>query len=71
MQFLKLHCLPVTDMQGGVSLMIVTFQSFLIHGKHFKRLANIYLMHLEELDLTSNIKVSVLTFKCEKKVILT
>lgn len=66
-----MHCLPVTDMQGGVSLVIVTFQSFLIHWKHFKCLANIYLMHLEEFDLTSNIKVSVLTFKCEKNAILT
>lgn len=71
MQFLKLHCLLVTDMQGGMSLVIVTFQSFLIHGKHFKCLANIYLMHLEELDLTSNAKMSVLTFKREKNVILT
>lgn len=48
-------------MQGGMSLVTVTFQSFLIRGKHFKCLANVYLMHLEKLDL--NAKVSVLTFK--------
>lgn len=56
MQFLKLHCLPVTDMKGGMSLMIVTFQSFLTHGKHFKCSPNIYLMHLEELDLNLKYK---------------
>lgn len=71
MQFLKLHYLPVTEMKDGKSLVIVAFQTFLIRGKHFKRLTNIYLMHVEELDLTSNKKVSVLTFKCEKNVILT
>lgn len=39
--------------------------------KHFKCSANIYLIHLEELDLTSNKKVSVLILKCGKNVILT
>lgn len=42
-------------------------QEILINGKCFKSSANIYLMHLEELDLTSNKKVNVMTFKCGKK----
>lgn len=70
MQLLKLHCLSVTDMKDSKSLVIVAFQSFWIHGKHFKCSANIYLVHLEELYLTSNKKVSVLTFKYEKVLFL-
>jgi len=58
------------EMKDGKSLVIVGFQSFLIHGKHFKCSANTYLIHPEKLNITSSEKVSVLTFKCEKNIIL-
>lgn len=37
---------------------------FLMHEKHFKCSANIYLICLEELDSTPNEKVSALNSKC-------
>lgn len=54
-------------MKDGKILVTVASQTFLILGKHFKCSTNAYLMHLEELDLTSNTKVSVLNFKYEKR----
>lgn len=41
-------------------------QEILINGKCFKSSANIYLVHLEKLDLTSNEKVNMMTSKCGK-----